>query len=182
MLIPKVISDKTKIVIVASDSHILFISDTIDHFEFQSKIKPIDHSGILSTLKQYAFTKLLNIFHTNYLHILLNPYNITVNCLHPGIIDSSLTRDWNPMLKFFIVDPFMKLFGRTNYQGAQTTVYLATKKDNISGKYYDNLKIAKPSDLSQDLKISKELWEFSEKECRKSCPLFDQWLKLNKSL
>lgn len=58
----------------------------------------------------------------------------------------------------------MWLIFKTPLQGAQTTIHVATKKDMISGEYYDNCSISKASDLGNDEKKAQELWDWTEKE------------------
>lgn len=166
--------------IVASNSH-MFVDETRENFDFKEKARVPKSSGIYGTLIQYSYSKLMNILHTKYLHNLLHSYGITVNCLHPGIIDTEIIREWNPILQL-VARPFMKIFAKTTFQGAQNTVHVATKQDDISGEYYDNLDIGYPTDLSKDLKYAKELWEWSDQECRKSCSLYDSWLKNNQEI
>ena len=63
--------------------------------------------------------------------------NITVNCLHPGLVDTGIWRNVSPMLKpgFYL---WNKLFFITPKEGAQTTIYLATSDEvnGVTGKYF----------------------------------------------
>lgn len=63
--------------------------------------------------------------------------NVTVNCLHPGLVDTGIWRNVAPILKpgFYI---WNKLFFITSKEGAKTSIYLATSDEvkGVSGKYF----------------------------------------------
>lgn len=50
-------------------------------------------------------------------------------------------------------------------QGAATTCYVALhpKVSGVSGKYFSDSNVAKPTDLAQDSDLAKKLWDFSVK-------------------
>lgn len=65
---------------------------------------------------------------------------VTVNACHPGVVNTNLIRHtpaaWGPIRK--IISPFLWFFFKTDYDGAQTPLYLSLSKkvDGISGKYF----------------------------------------------
>jgi retinol dehydrogenase-14 len=101
----------------------------------------------------YALSKLANICCMNELADRLDGSGVTVNTLHPGVIDTKLLR------MSYNTD------GASVEEGAQTSVYLASAPDveGITGKYFSH-KVEKPiSDLAKDLQNQTRFWELSEK-------------------
>jgi NAD(P)-dependent dehydrogenase (short-subunit alcohol dehydrogenase family) len=81
----------------------------------------------------------------------LNNSNITVNVLHPGVINTKLLRaGWGG-------------FGGSVNEGAKRIYYLtnSTEVENISGKYFMNDKPVKSASISYDQDIQNRLWELS---------------------
>lgn len=113
-------------------------------------------------MKSYAQSKLANILFTKELDAQLADENITVNCLHPGVVASNFTDNmpaWTkPLVSFF------RLFMISPDKGAETSIYLATSPevDNISGEYFKKKKIATVSPAAQDRALAKKLWTVSE--------------------
>lgn len=94
-------------------------------------------------------------------------YNLQSAALHPGSVDTSLTRTAVPGARTGGV------FHRTGctlaslallspQDGAQTTVMCASKNPLEGGRYYDRCGIAESSDESEDGIVSKLLWERSD--------------------
>ncbi|MEN8124505.1 MAG: SDR family NAD(P)-dependent oxidoreductase [Bacteroidota bacterium] len=101
----------------------------------------------------YSFSKLCNILFTYELSDILKDENITVNTLHPGVIDTKLLRaGWG-------------VIGSSVNEGANRILYLARSKGlkNVSGRYFINDKAVKSADISYDLAIRKKLWDISLK-------------------
>jgi NAD(P)-dependent dehydrogenase (short-subunit alcohol dehydrogenase family) len=123
---------------------------TIDFDDLQSK-RNYDPAGV------YSMTKLANILFTTQLHRDLKNTSITVNSLHPGVINTRLN------------NIYMGSSGPGNAdeveleRGAATTVYLAASEDvtTTSGKYFANLQEKQPSASSQDAETARHLWKIS---------------------
>ncbi len=113
---------------------------------------------------QYGFSKLCNIlFNKELSKQLKNSTNITVNCLHPGNINSNFGRSGEPLLKFV-----MEKFGfilTTPEKGAETTIYLATSPEvkGKTGKYWYRKNPTIPSFDAISSENSHRLWETSMK-------------------
>jgi NAD(P)-dependent dehydrogenase (short-subunit alcohol dehydrogenase family) len=92
----------------------------------------------------------------------LKETNITINCFHPGATKTDLQKKMPLIWK--ILTGMMRPFFKSAEKAAETGLYLATaeKMENISGKYYKNLKEAKSSKISYDLEIARQLWDVSE--------------------
>jgi retinol dehydrogenase 12 len=93
---------------------------------------------------------------------LLEGTNITVNCLHPGVIRSNLAMQnnnlYSKMLKF--IQPLLK----SSEEGAKTTIYLANSVEGgqITGKYWADSKVAKQSEISKNPELASKLWNYLE--------------------
>jgi short-subunit dehydrogenase len=78
----------------------------------------------------YAQSKLANILFTRELARRLKDTKVTVNALHPGVINTELSRHLGKMTILFnnyFVKPFTVLFFKTPKAGAQTTITVGTK-------------------------------------------------------
>jgi NAD(P)-dependent dehydrogenase (short-subunit alcohol dehydrogenase family) len=99
----------------------------------------------------YCRSKLLMIPFTRELASRLSSSNVTVNCVHPGIIRTKLIR----------VLPVS--WGVSVHHGAMTVFNLATnpKFDGVTGKYLEEFRIVKPSPVASSLRLQETLWRIS---------------------
>jgi NAD(P)-dependent dehydrogenase (short-subunit alcohol dehydrogenase family) len=77
-------------------------------------------------LRSYMQSTLANILFTRELARRLRDTRVTVNALHPGVINTQLARHGGKISVLFsayLLKPFMYLFYKTPWQGAQTTIY-----------------------------------------------------------
>lgn len=102
----------------------------------------------------YALSKLCIILFTYALSRRLRGANVTVNCLHPGVIKTKL-----------LYAGFGNYPGATPEKGARTPVYLATSPEveGISGKYFENCKPGRSSPVSYDETMQERLWQVSKR-------------------
>ena len=131
----------SRVINVSSMAH----SSAIDFNNLQGEK---GHSGY----EAYSLSKLCNILFTYELAERLEGKGITVNCLHPGVINTKLLRaGWGG--------------GSPVTEGSKTSVYLASapELDTVSGKYFVNKAQAKSSSISYDRDVGKRLWKISEK-------------------
>ncbi|MXY70940.1 MAG: SDR family NAD(P)-dependent oxidoreductase [Acidobacteriia bacterium] len=90
-------------------------------------------------------------------------YNLRSAALHPGSVDTNLTRMAIPGGVFHRVGRVLESFVLLPLEhGAQTTVMCASKQRLRGGDYYDRCGIGKPSCESTDEATSKLLWERSD--------------------
>ncbi|PNY09339.1 short-chain dehydrogenase TIC 32 chloroplastic-like, partial [Trifolium pratense] len=115
--------------------------------------------------RAYALSKLANVFHTNELARRLKQMdaNVTVNCVHPGVVRTRLTREREGFLTdlvFFLASKLLK----TIPQAAATTCYVAThpRLFNVSGKYFADCNEASTSKLGSSSTEAARLWAVSE--------------------
>jgi NAD(P)-dependent dehydrogenase (short-subunit alcohol dehydrogenase family) len=101
----------------------------------------------------YALSKLAVLLLAYELARRLEGTRVTVNCLHPGVIDTKLLRaGWGSG-------------GADVKEGAETHVFLASSPtvENITGKYFDNKQPVSSSPLSYDQTLQKRFWQLGEK-------------------
>ncbi|XP_021767879.1 short-chain dehydrogenase TIC 32, chloroplastic-like [Chenopodium quinoa] len=149
-----------RIVNVSSSIHSWFTGDMIPYLDLITKNK-----SEYDATRAYALSKLANVLHTKELAHKLKQMkaNVTVNCVHPGIVRTRLTRDREGVitdLVFFLASKLLK----TIPQAAATTCYVAThpRLENISGKYFADCNEASPSKLGSNSFEAERLWNVSE--------------------
>ncbi|KVH95290.1 Glucose/ribitol dehydrogenase [Cynara cardunculus var. scolymus] len=149
-----------RIVNVSSGIHTWFSGDLIRSLGQITR----DKSHYDAT-RAYAISKLANVLHTKELARRLQQMeaNVTVNCVHPGVVRTGLTRDREGFITdfvFFLTSKFLK----TIPQAAATTCYVATHPElrNVSGKYFADCNEASNSKIGCNPKEGVRLWSFSE--------------------
>ncbi len=115
-----------------------------------------------SAMQRYGLSKLYNVLFTNKLAEKLRDTNITVNSLHPGVVNTGFAKNskgtWNFIFK--LLAPLLIDAAK----GARTSIFVASNVgiENQTGKYYKNQKEAKVSKLGSSKEEANKLWEFSE--------------------
>ncbi|XVE64821.1 hypothetical protein DITRI_Ditri07aG0132600 [Diplodiscus trichospermus] len=121
-----------------------------------------DESGYNSWFA-YGQSKLANILHAKELAKCLKEdgVEITANSLHPGSIMTNLMRHHGFINSIGHV--FGKYFLKSIPQGAATTCYVALHPQvkGVSGEYFLDSNIGKPSSKATDADLAKRLWDFS---------------------
>lgn len=109
-----------------------------------------------TAVKAYAKSKTALILFTYFLAEKLEGQKITVNCLHPGAINTKLFRAAN------------RSGGASPQEGAKTLVFaaLTPKLENISGKYLVNNRLASSKDITYNKEVQKILWSKTEEIIR----------------
>lgn len=126
----------------------------------------IEKPNPVDTLPGYLYyaSKEANILFTRELSRRLEGTGVTVNCLHPGLIE---TRIWSsvPAPLSWMLYPIIKCFFKSPEQGSQTTVMLAVDEqlENVSGKYFSDCRESSLSSSVSDMSRAKKVWEISEK-------------------
>ena len=105
----------------------------------------------------YDMTKLANVLFTTQLSKMLQGSGVTANCLHPGVIDTKLYKNYMGTVRpAGANDPELE-------RGAATTVYLASSDEvaDISGKYFAYQKERQISPTGQNGELARRLWQVS---------------------
>ncbi|XP_018575642.1 retinol dehydrogenase 13-like [Anoplophora glabripennis] len=119
----------------------------------------------------YAQSKLANVLFTKELANKLQGTGVTVNSVHPGLVDTEIIRHmsfYSSWMATVLVKPFVWPFIKNPKQGAQTIIYLALDEsiEKVTGKYFCDYEEVDVSEEAKDENISKWLWAVSEKWTR----------------
>jgi len=128
--------------------------------------KDIHSKNLYKTFIAYGQSKLANILFTRKLAYLLEKENITVNCLHPGWVSTSLgQQNTNRTLLAYLMGFFSPLFAKNSLKGAETQIYLCSSEEvsGITGEYFSDCKIADISEGAKNIADTDNLWELSLK-------------------
>ena len=121
--------------------------------------------GSYSPAKAYFQSKLANVMHGAALARRLQGTGITVYSLHPGVIDTELTRhiEKSHWVAYTLLGRLYRYLIKTPFHGAQTTLYccLEDKLLAASGKYYSDCAEARPKRQALDVEDQEKLWKMS---------------------
>jgi len=108
--------------------------------------------------KLYGVSKLAAMLFTYELSRRLEGTGVTVNAVHPGVVNTNLSREHSAFSR-----GFAKLFFKNPKKGAETSIYLATSPDveGITGKYFIKKEPSESSEESYNKEYAKQLWEIS---------------------
>ncbi|HEX3850808.1 MAG TPA: SDR family oxidoreductase [Polyangiaceae bacterium] len=112
----------------------------------------------------YGQSKLANLLFAKQLAKRLQGTTVTANALHPGVIKTELSRSMSPVVRF-VLGAASPIALKSVAEGAATQCYVATRPElaGVSGEYFSDCNIAKPSDLALDGALAEKLWEESER-------------------
>ena len=147
-------SAPSRIITVSSISHAQWDS-VIDFEDLQNERGYKPHSA-------YSQSKLENVYFTYEQARRLKGTGVTANCLHPGMVTTSLFRNMNLGMKFVVL-LISPLFVKPD-QGADTVIYLASSPEvaNTTEGYFKKRKQVPSSRVSYDEDRARRLWEISE--------------------
>lgn len=119
-----------------------------------------------SAISAVAQSKLADVMFTYSLAEKLKGTNITVNCMHPGIVSTNIIYsdpDAGTLLK--LMYGLFSFFFIPAKKGAETIIYLTISEEvsKTSGKYFINKKAVESSPASYDKIGADRLWLESEK-------------------
>lgn len=142
-----------RIINVASGAH---FGGKIDFDDMQMKH---NYSG----WKSYSQSKLANVLFTYELAHRLSGTGVTVNCLHPGFVNTRFAFNRESEKPNWMIK-LMKPFTIQPAEGAETSVYLAASPEveSVTGKYFAKRKEKASSRASYDLVIAEKLWNLSK--------------------
>lgn len=109
----------------------------------------------------YARSKLYNELFTAELARRWQVFGITANSFSPGFVNTKFGAGQGGWMEPYY--RFIRRFGKTPTQGAETMLYLATSPDvaDITGEYFEGSRIAKPGKAARDPKAALDLWNRS---------------------
>ncbi|TMK85961.1 MAG: SDR family oxidoreductase [Actinobacteria bacterium] len=150
-LLTNLLLDKLK---ASAPARIVNVS-SVGHYQARG----IDYEAVrkptksITGLPEYAVSKLANVVHAQELARRLEGTGVTTYSIASNV--------WRRVPWPF--DAVMKLFMKSNEEGARTTLYCAASPEvaNASGRYYDNRAEKEPSQVATP-ELGAELWQKSE--------------------
>jgi len=118
----------------------------------------------------YGRSKLANILFTRELARRLAGTGVIANCLHPGFVATNFGQRGNGL--FGVAVRIAMLFAGRPEPGAATIVYLASDPavEGVSGEYFRDCQVRRPSAEALDDATARRLWEESERIASLSAP------------
>lgn len=152
----------------SSEARIVNLSSAAHAMGGKPDLNDIQLEKSYGNSKAYGLSKLYVIWFTQHLATELKKKginNITVNSLHPGTVKTDFGQSIDK--GFFgnlLFKTFVPLFGVSIEKGAETSVYLASSPDvkNITGKYFSNKKVTKPSEKYYSKENEQRVWDYCE--------------------
>jgi len=149
----RLLASAARVVNTASDAH---KGEKLDFNDLQS-------ANNYRGFKVYGKSKLCNILFTGEMARRWAGTTVTVNCLHPGFVDTRFGDESGGL--FSKVVRVAKTFAISPEKGAETIVYLASSDEpaKSNGLYFYKCRPATPTKEARDPEAARQLWEISEK-------------------
>ncbi|XP_006884818.1 PREDICTED: retinol dehydrogenase 11 [Elephantulus edwardii] len=108
----------------------------------------------------YCHSKLANILFTQELARRLKGTNVTTYSVHPGTVNSELTR-YSLIMKW--LGRLFSSFLKTPEQGAQTSLFCALTEglESLNGKHFSDCQVACVSPRARNETVARRLWDVS---------------------
>jgi len=152
----RLVASAARVVNTASDAH---QGKSLDFDDLQS-------ANNYRGFNVYGKSKLCNILFTSEMARRWAGTPVTVNCLHPGFVDTRFGDHSGGMFQTAV--RLAKNFAISPEKGAATIVYLASSDEpaKASGLYFYKCRPATPSKQASDANAARRLWEISEQLAR----------------
>ncbi|XP_051801780.1 dehydrogenase/reductase SDR family member 13-like isoform X6 [Acanthochromis polyacanthus] len=157
-------SGPSRVVNVASKA---YESGKVD-FDFLKTHKELSlGNGNMQLITTYCHSKLCNVLFTYELAKRLQGSNVTCYSLHPGFINTDISRYYSRWFRLLFT-PLVWLLASDAEAGAQTSLHCALEPgiEHLSGHYFDQCSpLTNIDPKARDDATSKKLWELSESFC-----------------
>ena len=128
---------------------------------------PLDFDDLQSeqhyrSMRAYQCSKLANLLFTRALAKRLDGTAVTVNALHPGLINTGIGGKVTGIATLLLRATFA-VIGKSPEEGARACVYLAASPEvaEVTAGYFIDEKRAEPSAQAQDEAVAERLWAVS---------------------
>ncbi|XP_055619873.1 retinol dehydrogenase 13-like [Toxorhynchites rutilus septentrionalis] len=151
----------------SAPSRIVVVS-SLAHTRGTINVKDLNSEKNYDPATAYEQSKLANVLFTRELAKRLEGTGVTVNALHPGVVDTELMRHmglFNIWFSSILIKPFVWPFLKSPIYGAQTSLYAALDPDleKVSGQYFSDCAPKDVAEQAKDERLAKWLWATSEK-------------------
>ena len=158
------LANQGRVVVVASHS------SYTDAPEAGIEFDNLDASRDYGDRRAYGQSKLANVLFALELGKLLRGTRITINSLHPGVINTNIDRNMNRFMQGGFAVVAALGYGKSVEQGAATSCYVATNAalGSTSGKYFEDcnaVTIVGEGHLHNEV-MATRLWQRSEEITR----------------
>ncbi len=145
-------SAPSRVIMVASESH----QRVTDPEDWESTK---GYNGVTA----YGRSKLANVMFCYDLAHRLEGTGVTVNCCHPGVVETQLLEGGFNRWWLRWLWPVVRRFTISPTEGAATPTYLATSADveGVTGRYFKKVRPATSSLISHDAVLGARLWNLS---------------------
>ncbi|GAB6031591.1 Retinol dehydrogenase 12 [Chamberlinius hualienensis] len=121
-----------------------------------------------SSREAYGHSKLAQLLCARHLSKKLEGTRVTVNSVHPGLVkNTKILRHTGVYNSFYekLATPITWLLLKTPKDGAQTVIYVAVapETETITGKYFSDCEIKKPSEDAVNEDYAQKMWDLSSK-------------------
>ena len=152
------LADDGRVVVVSSDAHKMGPSEGIEFDNLTGEKR-------YGAWRAYGQSKLANLLFVRELgrRFKEDDSQRVANAVHPGPIDTSLTRNMNLVFRW-LWTLFSPLFLKTIPEGAATQTWAAVHPDTaaINGEYMADCNVADSSSHGADAEMARRLWEVTE--------------------
>lgn len=151
---------------LAEDCRVVMVSSDAHHRAPKEGIQFDNLSGEkgYAPWAAYGQSKLANLLFAKELAVRFAGSDRTANAVHPGVIATQLGRSMPSLLQLGM-NLLSPLLLKSVPQGAATQVYVATHPQaaGVSGEFWKDCAVAKPSRAARDPEMARRLWDVSEK-------------------
>lgn len=163
-LLTNLLLDQLKL---SAPSRIVVLS-SIAHTRAKINVQDLNSVQSYDPANAYEQSKLANVLFTRELAKRLEGTGVTVNAVHPGIVDTELMRHmglFNSWFSSFLIKPFVWPFLKSPASGAQTTLHVALhpQLEKVSGQYFSDCAPKDVAEQAKDDQLAKWLWAVSDK-------------------
>ncbi|MCJ2132938.1 SDR family oxidoreductase [Methylobacterium sp. J-026] len=131
------------------------------HYRGHIDVDDIEGARRYGAMWAYAQAKLGNVLFTYALARRLRADGITVNALHPGVINTGFAKNTGGL--FGTAWSLMRPFLTTPEKGAETSLYVASDPalDGVTGRYFSHSRPKTSSAESRDEAVQERVWALS---------------------